>query len=320
MSKREKTGNVWYAISNIASALLFGSVAMIVGPLATRLGSLLFLILGIATIIQGIASLGTTGIGGTVASIILGVLMIVFSDRLMESDLFNRIAFMLMGAFIAFVGFVQIAKISDRYGNDTKFKVPLKILSIFIPLLLLGCGALLIVHAVLDFFHPIPVLSSIAGDLGTIGAIIWILYTVLVLVAVSQSGLTINDFKNNKSSSSSSRRTSSSSGRSSRPASEQDVRSAMRAIASYYTGGWDYVGSKRAEIKYSVSSSVGNGKINFQISYKVNGMVEQSEVDYVRNQMGSLLEKKKKTILNEACEKVKSLGPDRDYSIEVGVS
>lgn len=321
MATTKGSGNVWFAVSNIFGAILFAVLGLFAGTLAVMVGSIALYVIGIATIIVGLSHLSETSLIGVAVEIILGVIIII-AGKWLTAFGFGIIAYILSGAFIAYVGFKQFGRRKKRYAEDTNLETPVKAIATVMGLAIFLSGILLIVSSIMDYIHPVSWLGSIASGLCILGSVLWIVHTVLTLSALNKRGLGVNNFngkrKRGNGGGRSSNRSSSGSSGSSRGAGESKVRSEMNSIASYYTGGWDYIGSK-AQVKYAVAVSVGNGNVEFTVTCTVTGQVLQSEADSARSKLLSLAEKKQKTVLDRAMNKLNGLNPDREYSVSVNV-
>jgi len=315
--ERKGTGNVKYAVKNIGAALLFGIAAFMAGSLATFVGQIALIILGVACIIQALGAIGEVSPSGPITGIVMGVFFIVASNWLDDFDIFQKVSYCLMDVIIIFVGRRQFSKTKDRYGEDTSLQRAMKVSSYIIPLFLVIGGGLLLASTVLSFFHPMPALGTVGGWLCFVGAVVWIVYTVMALVAVKRKYTCINDYRG----SSGGRRASaaSSTGRTSGGADYSKVRSEMSSLANAMSGGSDYVGSGGGKITYRVSVSMSGREIDFRLRYDLSGEVRESDLTKVQEKIVSLIKQRQQLVLEKASQRLNSIKPDQDYEIGVEI-
>lgn len=318
MGKTTNTGSTWYAIKNYFMAVAFGILALFIGALATMVGTIAIYILGIALILRGISSLGETNFVTSIVAIVLGGLALTSGHKLLEFDWSIKLSSCLSAAFITIVGYLQRAKIREPYGRDTEKGRRLKVLSRLLFLSLFFGGLILLAGTLLDFIPAFSRVSRILMNLGSIlcgaGSIFWIAYTTVVRKALNDCGKTVNGYNSDFSSSYADT--------DSDGASESEVRSEMKSLANYFTGGFDYPYSESTtcKIKYSVSVSVWNGNITFTLHCDFSGSYPQSCENLVQDNIASMIKKRQTLIINKAEERLTLIDPDRDYTISVKVS
>ena len=202
-------GNAWYVIRNLLMAVMLETIAASAGAAMTLFGMAAIYIFAIALIIFGILSVGATGIGGMIVDIVVGALIIAFANKMASTVwLYDVIVAVLAAIFIGFIGFIQIAKFSDPYGEYTRFEGAMKVFSRLIVIGVFFGGVALLVGGPIGALSHYPdsihlsekavrigeVFSEVSTGLCTAGSVCWVIYTFLVLGALNENGATINDY------------------------------------------------------------------------------------------------------------------------------
>ncbi len=322
MAGSEKSGNTWYALKNIAMALLFMALSGIVGPLSTLAGAVAVFILGISIIFRGISSFGETSFVVSLAVVILGGGLIAAASKLNEYVWFEKASACLSAAFIAWLGYRQRKKSREPYGRDTRFAGRLKVLAKLLYISIFIGGLVIFAATVLDIFSALQQLSmtlkSVGFALCLAGSVMWLMHTSFTLKALKESGNTVNGFKNGTNGAPRRRPVQNHA----EGADEGKVRSEMQSLANYFTGGYDYPhsGYSDCKIDYSVTVTVGKGEIKFYLRCALSGTYPQSAEKAVQSNVTSMIQKRQKLILNKAEDRLNSIDPDRDYMITVNLS
>lgn len=209
MARGRGSGNAWYVISNLFMALMLGVIATSLGAAVALLGMAAVYIFAIALIIFGVLSVGSTGIGGMIVDVVVGVLIISLAKKMSSTVWFYDVIVVALAAiFIAVIGFFQIAKFSDPYGQYTRYEVVMKVFSRIIFIAIFFGGLALLVGGPIEALSHYPdkihmsaklisvgeTLSTVSTALCAVGIVCWVVYTFIVLAALNENGATINDF------------------------------------------------------------------------------------------------------------------------------
>lgn len=287
----------WYLIKNIALAI---GITVIGSYMAQGINTAILWILGIYLIFAGFSNFGETNPWVSLVIIGLGAGSIALAKTVLKD---NNISYYISAVFIALIAVKQFIKVFESYGVKKWQKALMKILTVIYPACLIG-GAVFAV-----FLHDL----TRAASLFSFGSLLWVVHSVLVVVLKCMPAT--RGFGGKKRASGSS---SSSSGGG---ASRSKVADEMRSIANYFTGGFDSL-PYGTSVKYAVSSTVNGGVITFTVSATLsggNGITTEQQANSVKGALENALRKRQQLILDKAGDKLESMNPDSDYSINVEI-
>lgn len=284
----------WYGIRNIAMAIIVAAVGS-AAVASDGLNSVISTLVGICLILGGLNSFSKTSLWVSILLIALGVGAISVGETVLKD---SDVSFLVSAVLLAVVGFFQLKKIFESYGNNAWQRLLTKALAIVFPVCIMEGSVCSIIMQ--------------NRGLGTaffeMGALCWIIHTVLVIMFLKQKAPA--GVKSGK-------KTNSSSGGYG-GASQTKVADSMKSLANYLTGGFDSLGYG-VSVKYIVNASVSGDTISFTLSGKISGGdgVTESQVDSIKASLERVFDKRSQLIINEAKKELEKIGPDCDYSIEV---
>lgn len=301
-----RIGNkTWYLIKNILIALLFLSCASATSFVEGETIKIVLYLLGGLFIVSALLSFKDMG-PRAIPVALLGVGFVALADYLISNfDVMKEASRYISGGLLIVVAFFQFGKRRDDYVSGIA-----KLLPYLYP-------TLLIVGVVFNLFPsllPDGVAAKISTAIVASGTAGWILYTLLVVRSLKGTSA-----KSSGGKSSSGNGASYGGGKT--VASVDDVRSAMKSVANYSTGGMENL-VKSANIYFSVDVTVYEGEINFTVNGEVRGtssITTQSELDTATRKIESVVKAKQKRVMQLAEQKMNKFVTDVDYDITVNV-
>lgn len=297
--------STWYLIRNILIALLFLSCASATSFVDGEMVEIVLYLLGGLFFVGALLSFHDMGPRAFPVAL-LGIGFIALADYLISNfDIMKEVTRYISGGLLVVVAFFQFGKRRDSYVSGIA-----KLLPYLYP-------ALLIVGVVFNLFPsllPDGIAAKISTTIVALGTGGWILYTLLVVRSHKGSSV-----KSTGGKTSSGKGASSGSGKT--VASVDDVRSAMKSVANYSTGGMENL-VKSANIYFSVDVTVYEREINFTVNGEVRGtssIITQSELDTATRRIESAVKAKQKRVRELAEKKLNGLLTDVDYDINVVV-
>lgn len=321
MAKKQRSGNIWYAVKGIVPAIMILIMVILnttsgIAKVAAVLGGVYLLLWGLCCMMWGESPF----------ALVFGFVVLAAGSGLIGLDVtsntwFLRLSTTVTFLLIAFIGFKQRKKFRDPYCEGTVYEKPRKILAHVIFWGLMVGGLLIVVEALLGIPHPtkaIRILIKLFMAIGTIGvlagSISWIAYVLIVEKALKLNGRTINSYK--RGSSSPRPRASSDSRSSSEGANIDAVERAMISVAKAYSGDRD-VPWRDCTIIYDLSVDVEKGRVNFLLKCSLSGTYDEQFERGVMLSVSEKIDKKKTKILLKAQERLAALNPSDDYLITV---
>ena len=339
MAKKQRSGNVWYAVKNALLALVVfvfalmsgsGSIAGVADDL--KFLPLLYLMLwGILCQIRAGDSLGETSMSATCVLMGFGLALEIgagalFTTSLAEQKWFVILTSSLSCLLVIYIGFKQRKKLREPFCSGTSYAKLHTILANLITWGIIATGVFFIVQIMLNIpSNPSKAVSALHKLFSALGVATmfmavasWIYYIVIVEKALKETGRTINSYK---SGSSKRRRSSGAAATSTSSASGADVdkvRREMESLANYLTGGFDEPW-KNCRITYSVSVTVSRGNIDFMLKCSLSGQYDPQYESTVMSYVSQKIQKRQQLVMDKATDRLKSINPAGDYNISVDV-